>query len=185
MTNDKGQITNDQIMNSQETDRQPQYTVAEYLQRQDAEAISYKLQEAGFSEEQISIKLQNVEPKLTFQTSQAKKGATGGAIAGAVLGAVAGFSFDLIVNTLPGANNPTMDFNPLVVPLIGTILGGLGIGIVGALAGGKVPKTNSEQEGESPFEYKVLIAGEEEDFKRAAEILVKQGIKVAWITKRL
>jgi hypothetical protein len=126
---------------------------------------------------------QNLPPKLRGDSSQRKKGAKGGAIAGAALGVVAGLSLDLITLDLPDAN-PTISINLLLAPVLGGIVGAFAIALLGAIAGQGVPKTDPQKDAESlPFDYRIKLEGKEEDFKKAAEILVNRGIKVAWTAK--
>jgi hypothetical protein len=170
-------------MNTKETNEQTEYTLAEYLQLLDAEEIYKILKESGFSEEQIALEPQNLPSKLRGDSSQKKKGAKGGAIAGAAFGVFAGLSLDLIAIGFPEAT-PTYNINLLLAPVLGGIVGAVALSLVGAIAGQGVPKTDPQKDAESlPFEYRIKLAGQEEDFKKAAEILVDRGIKVAWTTK--
>jgi hypothetical protein len=170
-------------MNTQETNEQTDYTLAQSLQLLEAEEIFKILEESGFSEQQIALEPQNLPPKLRGDSSQRKKGAKGGAIAGAAFGVFTGLSLDLIAIGLPEAH-PTFSINLFLAPVIGGIVGACAIALVGAIAGQGVPKTDPQKDAESlPFEYRVKLVGQEEDFKKAAEILVDRGIQVAWTTK--
>lgn len=171
------------VMDVEETSERTEFILAEQLQLLEAEEIYKIVQEAGFSEKQITLEPQNLPSKLRGDTSQTKKGGKGGAIAGAALGIVAGLCLDLIVISVPDAN-PDFTLNLVLAPVIGGMVGTVAIALVGAIAGQGVPKTDTQKDAASlPFEYRVKLLGKEEDFKKAAEILVNRGIKVAWTTR--
>jgi hypothetical protein len=164
-------------MNDRETpqkvpDELEEFVLGKFDTRQDADIAFNDLIEAGFSQEKIEISTLALKPTITIRESKAVEGAKGGAFAGAGLGIIAGLSINVIVTTFPDQHIP-IDIPAILLILGCSTIGAIAVGIVGAIAGGKVPQTEGEH---IPFEYAVTILGSQEDYNRARQELLKQGI---------
>lgn len=170
-------------MDKQETREQPQdgvekFIVGKFAARQDAEVAAKLLEETGFLTEQIQVETLALKQNMTLPESKAVEGGKGGAFVGAALGATIGLSVNLIVKSVPDINL-TIHLPPLLMVIIGGIIGSLAIGLIGAISGGQVPKTDLETDkGSLPFNYGLSIVGKKEDLSRATQILHQQGIQI-------
>jgi hypothetical protein len=170
-------------MERQEIKENPQpdledFIVGKFSDRQEAEIAAKFLEEASFPAAQIQIETLTLKHLLNLPESKEVEGGTAGAIVGAALGITIGLSLNLIVESLPDANL-SINLSPLLIVIIGGVLGSLALGLIGAISSGQVPKTYTGiDEDSTSFEYGLIITGKEEDLDQAKQILRQQGMQV-------
>src|SRR3954451_3813338 len=116
--------------------------VAVFDDRSDAQDAINALRDAGFMEDDISIRARDRDTagRLAEDTgAEVAAGAATGALAGGLLGGVAGWLIGIGALAIPGVG-PIIAAGPLAAALGGAALGATGGGIIGALTGVGVPE---------------------------------------------
>jgi hypothetical protein len=128
-----------------------------------AQAAQSKLQEAGIAPEKITLETEDSSSQIKLEDTQAIADLKVGAIAGGVLGFLVGLSISLILTDFVGQglaafhNFQTIHY---FAPIMGAIVGAVGIGLISGINGGNVPKSNfnSNNHPESK-RYLVVVKG--------------------------
>lgn len=169
-------------MNPERTENSQQ-TIGVFYDKQEAEAAQQFLQEAGFSQEQLSVQLEAPQPNQPVRETQVRRSIGGGAVIGALFGCTIGFFIGVVTKSLP-ETSVSFQLNPIALALAGSAVGAFGFGLMGAASGVNVPETKSDSqlgsdsESELVYKHRVLLAGTADDVLRAAEILRQHGIQV-------
>lgn len=171
--------------------QQLQHTWGQFASRQAAETTKQKLETAGISLKQITLETENRISPPRIENTQSLANAKSGAIAGGVLGALIGLSLSLISAGFLQFGFAAIDnFNDLnfIAPLLGAIVGAVGIGLISALGGTSVPQSNRQNVGNDSEQmseiYLVKVAGTTDQIAQAKEIIHKEGGKVGEENRR-
>lgn len=147
-----------------------------------AEAAMKALQEAGFSEDNLILTAQALQPDPAVRASEASRGAGGGALAGTVFGSMAGLLMALMSAVSPGTPPHTDALSTLVgIIILGAGIGAAAGGLLGALSGGKIPKAATEQFNLDPSNENYVILMEQstpEEVEKAKQILKPLGNQI-------
>lgn len=170
-----------------QSSQQLQHTWGQFASRQAAEVTKQKLETAGIPSQQITLETENQKIPKRIEDTQAIANAKSGAIAGGLLGAFIGLFLSLIsagfLQTGFAALNNFNDIN-ILAPLLGAIVGAVGISLISALSGTNVPQSDKTASvSENPTDkmteiYLVKVAGTPAEVTQAEEIIHKEGGKV-------
>jgi uncharacterized membrane protein len=176
------------------TDYQPgQYrrAVGLFATRQEAEQALYRLRDAGFNMDHISVVAksgrglrdlstdQSYDPNKT-SAEQAQGGAGAGATAGAVTGGAIGLLGSLGILAIPGVGLVAEVGFLLANTLLGSGIGAASGGLLGALIGWGIPEDRANYYNDRVHnndEYLVLVEGTEHDIQMAETVLRDGGIR--------
>lgn len=139
-----------------------------------AEVALNTLRETGFSEVNMAILPQRLEPAPEAQHTEARRSAGGAAVAGTVFGSMAGLLLGFM--TIISPNGPDVD---PVQGLIGITLAGAGIGaagtsLIGMLTGSKVSKGSTQPESTEATNYVIVAEQATADQVIKAKEVLKQ-----------
>jgi hypothetical protein len=158
------------------SDRSSGRSIGEFFTEADISAAKAALQEAGFSDEQIVLQSEAPEANQPVRETKAAQSAKGGAIVGTLFGGLAGLLIGAVTSNLPGGS-VSFHINPVAMALAGSAIGAFGFTLMGAASGLNVPETKSPGNTDASYKYELLIHGNEEDVRRAAEVLRQTGIQ--------
>lgn len=166
---------------------QSRRAVGLFPSRQDAENALYRLRDAGFNMDRVSVIAKNAQnrdniagARIDHDKEEQIKGATGaGATAGAATGGLLGLVGSLGVLAIPGVGPVAEIGIVLANTLLGSGIGAAGGGLAGALIGWGVPEDranhyNTHVEG---GDYLVMVEGSESEIRNAEAILSNYGIR--------
>jgi hypothetical protein len=145
-----------------------------------AEDIVLRLQDAGFSGNDISVLFPDKKGSRDFaheQNTKAPEGAVTGASAGGVLGGALGLLAGIGALAIPGLG-PFIAAGPIMATLSGAAAGATVGGLTGALVGMGIPELEAKQYEGKIKDGNILMAVHVEDGdeqKRAKEILEAGG----------
>ena len=145
-----------------------------------AEAIVDDLKDAGFSNNDISVLMQDRRGTREFATehnTKAPEGATTGGVAGMGVGAGLGWLVGIGTLAIPGLG-PFIAAGPIMAALGGAAVGGAAGGIVGALIGMGIPEVEAKHYDERVRAGNALITVSTEDMAerdRARAIFERHG----------
>ncbi len=178
------------------TDTQTRYhrAVGLFTTRKEAEAALHRLRDTSFDMDHISIvaksgeKLRDLDSNNVSQrgdakrsdAEQAKDGAGAGATTGAVAGGVVGLIGSLGVLAIPGVGAAAEVGFLLGNTLLGSGIGAVGGGLVGALIGWGVPEDEANYYNDKVYNednYLVMVEGTEDEIRAAETVLREQGIR--------
>jgi hypothetical protein len=148
--------------------------------REKAEAVVADLKEAGFSNGDISVLMQDRHGTREFATehhTKAPEGATTGGVAGMGIGAGLGWLVGIGTLAIPGLG-PFIAAGPIMAALGGAAVGGATGGIVGALIGMGIPELEAKHYDERVREGHALVTVHTEDMAerdRARAIFERHG----------
>jgi len=148
--------------------------------QQQAEDIVDDLKNVGFSNNDISVLMQDRRGTREFATENATKapeGATTGGVAGMGIGAGLGWLVGIGSLAIPGLG-PFIAAGPIMAALGGAAVGGATGGIVGALVGMGIPEVEAKHYDERVREGRPLITVHTEDMAerdRARAIFERHG----------
>lgn len=156
-----------------------QSIVSGFRSAEDAEKARHHLVAAGFSPDRVTIQTQAISSEPPIAETAAVRSAKGGAIVGAVFGVFVSF---LIVTIARGSSDslPVVNIAPsqFWVGFIGGVGGAFAGGLIAALAGANVPKTNQNSDRESlSYTRFILLEGTEEEKRRAANLLEQKQVE--------
>src|ERR1700688_322112 len=112
-----------------------------------AERVVDRLREEGFSNDDISVLLQDSQGSKDFaheKNTKAPEGATTGVTAGGVIGGTLGLLAGIGALAIPGLG-PFIAAGPIMGALAGAGVGGAGGGLVGALVGMGIPEYEAKR----------------------------------------
>ncbi|HLH03868.1 MAG TPA: hypothetical protein VKX25_13945 [Bryobacteraceae bacterium] len=118
-----------------------------YPTREMAENAVDRLLEAGFSNEDISVLLQDnpCQPEPTTEKhTKAPEGTTTGVVAGGIIGGTIGLLAHIGVLAIPGLG-PLIAAGPIIAALSGIGSGGMLGGVIGALVGFGIPEYEAKR----------------------------------------
>jgi len=154
-------------------------TWGKFKTRQAAEIVQSKLKEAGIEPEKITLEEEDSQSPIRLEDTEAISNLKSGAIAGGVLGALIGLSISLIMTNFADlglsalSNFQTIHY---FAPILGAIVGAVGISLISGLAGGNVPQSNADISNISEAKrHFVVVKGTTEDVNLAKEIMNRQG----------
>lgn len=159
----------------------PKRAMGTFTEPERAQAAQQELQAAGFSEQQISTDTQTFDPNPPIRQTQAVSSAKGAALIGAFLGGGIGF---ILGWYSPGISQLSLIYEQplqaaLVASGIGSLVGAIGTGLFGALAGVQVPEANVKTDRDRlSYRYTVEVAGNEAELEQAMDILSRKGAQV-------
>lgn len=152
--------------------QQPQ-VVGQYMDQQAAEQAYAQLLANGFSSEQVHLTTRQADPPIT--QTRAVKGAKGGALIGGVFGGLMGLVYSLSFTYQLFNPRPVGDFNPIVtsigITLLGSLVGSIALGLIGALAGVNAPKETVTDLGRLTQQHVLMLRGSDVEIKQAMETL--------------
>ena len=144
----------------------------------DRTATQTLLEEAGIAPEKITLETEDFKKPVPLQDTQAIANLKVGAIAGGVMGALVGLSISLILTNFFGLglaafkNFQTIHF----APVMGAIVGAVGMSLISGLGGASVPKANTDIDNRTLSKrYLVVVKGTAAETSLAREIVAKQG----------
>lgn len=143
-----------------------------------AHNIVHRLQDAGITEQHISVLFPDKTSGRDFalqQMTKAPEGATTGATAGGAVGGTLGLLAGLGLLTIPGVG-PFLAAGPLMMALTGVAVGGTLGGIAGALIGMGIPEIEARMiEGKlKEGSYLVAVNAETPELATLAKDIFKQ-----------
>ncbi|ACB51481.1 hypothetical protein cce_2131 [Crocosphaera subtropica ATCC 51142] len=146
-----------------------------------AKETKKKLEEAGVAPNQITVEVENFDPPLKLKQTQAINNLRTGAITGTILGALIGLLISLIVTDFAhlglGALNNFQAIH-YASPLIAGGIGAVGMSVILAISGAKVPKFDKEiTDGENqtlPKLYLIVVEGTPKEIELAKKMIVQQ-----------
>ena len=159
--------------------------------RAEAEQAMYRLRDSGFQMDRISVVAksgkglrdlttnQDYDPNQS-QEDQAKGGAGAGATAGAVTGGAIGLIGSLGILAIPGVGAAAEVGFLLANTLLGSGIGAVSGGLLGALVGWGVPEERANYYNDRVYnndDYLVLVEGDERDVQIAESVLRENGIR--------
>jgi hypothetical protein len=156
-----------------------------FSNRQDAETALYRLRDAGFNMDKVSVIAKNASNAEQIaganvdKGEQVRGGAGAGAIAGSATGGLLGLVGSLGVLAIPGVGPAAEVGIVLANTLLGSGIGAAGGGLVGALIGWGIPEDQAEYYDTQVKQggYLVLIEGSDADVQTAQSVLGDRGIQ--------
>lgn len=145
-----------------------------------AEAIVDDLKDADFSNNDISVLMQDRGGTRSFATehnTKAPEGATTGGVAGMGVGAGLGWLVGIGSLAIPGLG-PFIAAGPIMAALGGAAIGGATGGIIGALVGMGIPEVEAKRYDERVRGGRALVtvqAADIAELDRAREIFIRHG----------
>jgi hypothetical protein len=145
-----------------------------------AGSIVETLQNAGFSNDDISVLLPDTGTTRAFaheKGTKAPEGAMAGAGTGGVLGGTLGLLAGIGALAIPGVG-PFVAAGPIMAALSGAAVGAATGGIVGALVGMGIPEYEAKRYEKQLREGRILISvhtDDSDEIKRAKEIFKNAG----------
>lgn len=160
----------------QNLDTESQSYIFAFTQEEPAKQAYQLLTENGFSGEKVVLDSLLADTG-NIERSQAKRSAVGGAMVGTVLGGLAGLLVSLPTTNLTHAGDEISPISLVGIMWLGSGIGAVALGLIAAITGLSVPKTDLQYIDESKtYQYRVIITGEQEDYDRAQEILQEKGM---------
>lgn len=154
-----------------------QIPIATLPDQEAAERALDALHEAGFQETQLELLPQSPKISETKSRESAIQAGTIGALTGAVIGLGVSYMKISLVSD-PSVINPLSNIVAMI--LIGSLMGGLAMGLIGAMTGSNVRKRTGGVEA-AALAPKFLVLAKNmqlEETRRAKEILQQQGAEV-------
>jgi hypothetical protein len=168
------------------TSQKYQRAIGTFANRQQAEEALHELRKSGFPMNRVSVLAKDTDRNEQIAGAQVKdrgdteaqEGAGIGATTGTVLGGLGGLLVGLEALIIPGAG-PFLAAGTIATTLAGAGIGAAAGGIIGALTGLGIPEEEARDYSErvSQGEYLVILEGSEDEIRRAASILSRQGIR--------
>lgn len=146
-----------------------------------AQKVKKKLEEEGISSKHITVEVENYDPPLRLEQTQAINNLKTGAITGTILGALIGLLISLIVTDFSHLGLDALsNFKAIhyATPLIAGGIGAAGISVILAISGSKVPNfTQGERDSDNqtlPKLYLVVVEGTSEEIELTQKIIVQE-----------
>ncbi len=159
--------------------KQLKSTWGKFSIEQAALATKAELEEAGIEPEKITLEAEDFQPPTRIEDTGAIANLKTGAITGAALGALIGLSISLILTNFSGVglaafkNFQTIHY---LAPIMGAIVGAVGISLISGLSGASIPQSNLDISDRSEGKkYLVVVKGTTEEVSLAREIIDRQG----------
>lgn len=164
-------------MSQQSSSSKLKSTWGKFSTEQAAIATQSKLAEAGIDPEQITLETEDYFKPIKIEDTKAIASLKSGAITGGVLGALIGLSISLIQTNFVNLGLAALDNFTAIhyfAPLMGAIVGAVGMGLILGVNGGNIPR----QDADSGYESKrhlVVVKGISEEVAIAKKIIAQQG----------
>lgn len=164
-------------MSQQSPSTELETTWGKFSHQKSAQAAQNKLSAAGIDPQNITLETENFANPVKLEDTEAIANLKTGAIAGAVLGALIGLFISLIAVDFVGLglaafkNFQTIHY---FAPIMGAIVGAVGISLILGLSGASVIKDNRDSGFES-VRYLVVVKGTGEQVALGREIIAQQG----------
>ena len=171
---------------SQESSTKLESTWGRFSLKQAAEKTQTELEKAGIDPEQITLITEDAFKPTRLEDTKAISNIKSGAITGAVFGALIGLSVSLIktgfasIGLAAIANFQTIHY---FAPVIGAIVGAVGMGLILSISGASVVKKNTDLSSDID-RYLITVKGTIEDTTLAQKIIAKQGGEVEQMDRR-
>lgn len=149
-----------------------QNSIGQFPTLQVAQSAFERLQQAGFSAEQMSLVPQSLDPHPNVDETDAARSAGGGAIAGAGMGGIVGLLLGYISIYAAGISHPQPLSDMLGITLAASGIGAAGGSVIAALTGANINKASEPST--QPENYLLLIDGTPEELAQAQTILGQQ-----------
>lgn len=155
--------------------------------REEAEAALYRLRDAGFNMDRVSIVAKNSGTRNDIvgaytdqdKSEQIQGGAGAGAVAGAATGGLMGLFGSIGVLAIPGVGIAAEVGIVLANTLLGSSIGAASGGLVGALIGWGVPEDRAEYYDTRVHQgdYLLMVEGTEPEIRSAEAALGSRGVQ--------
>lgn len=166
-------------MSQSSAPQETQSTWGRFITRSAATTTQSKLEEAGIKPEKITLEEEDNQSPIRIEQTNAIGNLKSGGITGAVLGGLIGLSISLIMTNFAGEGlSALQNFQPInyFSPIMGAIVGAVGISLILGLTGASAPKTNADINDRSDSEkYLLVVKGATEEITLAKEIIAQQG----------
>jgi uncharacterized membrane protein len=166
-------------MSQQSSSAQLNSTWGKFSNKKVAEVTQAKLQEAGIAPEKITLETEDSLTPIKLEETQAISNLKFGAIAGSVLGFLVGLSISLIMTNFANEGLAALrNFQTIhyFAPILGAIVGAVGISLISGVAGGNVPQSNVDVNNNAKSKrYLILVEGTAAETSLAKEIFTQQG----------
>lgn len=150
-----------------------------FISQQAAETAQTQIEAAGVRSDKITLEVEDARSPVKLEDTGAIANLKPGAISGAVLGALIGLSISLIMTNFAGVGfSALQNFQPIhyFAPIMGAIVGAVGIGLISGLSGASIRQTKAELDDRyESRRYTVAIKGSIEEINLAKEIINQQG----------
>ena len=166
-------------MSQSSTPPQTESTWGRFVTRSAAEATQSKLEEAGIEPTKITLEEEDNKSPIRIEETSAIANLKSGAITGAVLGGLFGLSISLVLTNFSSIGFAALqNFQPIhyFSPVMGAIVGAVGISLISGLTGAGVRNANADVNNRSELEkYLVVVKGASKEITLAKEIIARQG----------
>lgn len=166
-------------MSQSSTPQTTESTWGRFITKSAATTTQSKLEEAGINPEKITLEEEDNQSPIRLEQTNAIGNLKSGGITGAVLGALIGLSISLIMTNFAGEGLAAwQNFQPIhyFSPIMGAIVGAVGISLILGLTGASAPKTNADINDRSESEkYLLVVQGTTEEIILAKDIIARQG----------
>lgn len=156
-------------------------TWGKFPTRQAAEKTQTQLIEAGIEPDNVTLEIENFPTPIKIEDTEAINNLKSGAIAGGVLGGLIGLSISLILTRFPSIGLAAFNnFQGIhyLFPLLGAIVGGVGMSLILGISGASILKPKSQSkitDVEKSPRYLLVVKGEIEQVNLAKEIINVEG----------
>ena len=154
-------------------------TWGRFLTKSAAEATQSSLQEAGIQPNKITLEEEDNKSPIRLEQTSAIANFKAGGITGAVLGALFGLSISLALTNFSSLGfGALQNFQTIhyFAPILGAIVGAVGISLISGLTGASVPKSSADlSEQRKPEKYLVVVKWSSEEITLAKNIIAQQG----------
>ena len=166
-------------MSQSSTPQETESTWGRFITKSAATATQSKLEEAGIKPEKITLEEEDNQSPIRLEQTNAIGNLKSGGITGAVLGGLIGLSISLVMTNFAGEGLAALqNFQPIhyFSPIMGAIVGAVGISLILGVTGASVPKTDADINDRSDAErYLLVVKGETKEIALAKDIIAQQG----------
>ena len=166
-------------MSQSSTPQATESTWGRFITKSAATTTQSKLEEAGIKPENITLEEEDNQSPIKLEQTNAIGNLKSGGITGAVLGGLIGLSISLVMTNFAGEGFAALqNFQPIhyFSPIMGAIVGAVGISLILGVTGASAPKTNADINDRSDAErYLLVVKGETKEIALARDIIARQG----------
>ncbi|MEL6911522.1 MAG: hypothetical protein AAGK10_13680 [Cyanobacteria bacterium J06555_3] len=164
-------------MSQQSASSKLESTWGKFSLKQEAQTTQAKLTEAGIEPAKITLETEDYSQPIRLENTEAIANLKTGAITGAVLGALAGLTISLAMTDFANLGLAALNNFQTIhyfAPIMGAIVGAVGISLILGLSGASIAKDNTDNNS-SLRRYSLVVKGTNEEITLAKEIIVRQG----------
>lgn len=164
-------------MSQQSASNKLESTWGKFSIQQAAETTQDKLIEAGVDPAKITLETEDFSQPIRLEDTEAIANLKTGAITGAVLGSLVGLTISLIMTDFANLgfaafqNFQTIHY---FSPIMGAIVGAVGISLILGLSGASIAKDNTGDRS-SKKRYSIVVKGTDKETTLAKEIIARHG----------